>query len=369
MSIKDFETLLNTGKLKIDLDYVKKVILEDIPRIRITGRLEGTSNRSLSYYNCLKFIGQFTNSQQVYDQCLDILYAMPENLEGPIFNPVQVLHFLGFNTHVDTSKNKYKEETKEMLASWSLSINKSGSFRDSIYLPNPSQEREYERYKVEIESIYYDMTNSETDQFLGCICFASYILQNRTWEFDFHKVNFKFRSNLTDIALKTIHQHLLDVYECNPTVVNTDIMIKVEETLRFLSPKNTIGIIYLFGNICSEISNEKSEHESFEKRLLIEIYERKIVSPDSKLSHNFMREVAESGRLWILKFLIEKGCPIKNLPKYGVTGQFWVLENKQIRQILEEKVEDPYGFGKDWIEQMRKDKLTVLTYLLTNNLL
>lgn len=369
MSKDDFEILLNTYRIPIDLEYVKKMILSDIPCAKMTGRLEANFNKSLPFYDWLKFVGQYTNSQTIYNECLDILYAMPEKLEGLILHPPQVAHLMSYNKHVDTSNNKYKEENKDMLEDSTMAIDKLEVFNHAIYQPRPVQSRQYERYKTEIEKIYCDMTNSETDTVLGCICFANFVLRSVSFEFDIERVRSNSRSNLSNVALETIRQHLQDVSQCEPKINPLTISEQVEETLRFLTKENEKGIDRILSHACIYLSDRESGVETLEKRLLIEIYERQITTTNSRVTHNFIRMVAEYGRLWIAKFLIEKRCSFRNLPKYGTQGHSWVLENKQVKEILEEEVKDYWGFGAQWKQQRIKDKRALLVYLSDNKLL
>lgn len=98
---------------------------------------------------------------------------------------------------------------------------------------------------------------------------------------------------------------------------------------------------------------------------MIELYERGIVEPDSRLSHNLMRKSAENGILWIIKFLVEKGCPVQNLPIYGTYK--WNLESKQLKDILSEPVNNSCGFPDDWVRERTAAKLDVMIYLEKNN--
>ena len=415
---EEFEILLNTGKTPINLVHMKKIILETPPAIHITGFLSGDFNDSLPYYDCLKFIGQFTNSQTVYDDCLEILYAMPEKLVGPILDPFEVGHLFGYNKHVDTSKNKFKPESKEILDSWTVTIDKADSFKHSIYQPNPTQDREYDRYKSEIKEIYLGMMKpviyvsdgtlkltgseigSDISKLTSCICLLSHVLVSFGFAFNFGNLVSRNVFDLSSETLEIIRQHLLDVSQCEPFPKDQTIKLQndkvVEETFRFLTKENERGVDRVLSNACIWISDElntqlekasrgeleiepnnksdmelqkRIEIDGVKKILLEQIYERGLADANSKVSHNFMRMAAEDGRLWVVKYLIGKGCPVKDLPKHGHENRPWIRENRQIRDILEEKVNDPCGFGKVWQKERTKDKLRVLAYLEANNLL
>ena len=67
-----------------------------------------------------------------------------------------------------------------------------------------------------------------------------------------------------------------------------------------------------------------------------------------------MRNAVENGVLWITKFLIDKGCPTKNLPSYGQWKH--ELESRQLIEILKEKVENHSGLEKNiyWKNKLQK---------------
>ena len=152
----EFKTLLNDGSLKFDLTKLKRLILGHSPSVTMDqsfgitplGGFATSFSRSNAHYNCVKFIGQFTNDQEVYDECLSILEAMPLKLKGPIKDPDTCMYLMNYNPNVNTDMNKWK--TKPI----GKSINKLNDFYDSIYSPSPSYNLEYTRYHHDIASAY-----------------------------------------------------------------------------------------------------------------------------------------------------------------------------------------------------------------------
>lgn len=375
---KKFKVLLNDGYLlnKINLDMFEKKIIQCAPEVNITGYAGSTPlggprasfNDSLSCYDCIKFIGQFTNQQKIYDKCLQILEAMPKKLIGPILDPPQIMHLMNYNenSNINHHHNKCK--------SGDYNLNKLYDFHYSIYKPNPSQEREYNRYKKDMQQAFYDIASTNSTNSIGHICLIDTIVHSH-----YHIIKsmdqFMFRKEIeiSNESALIIKQILFDISNEKVIIDEEEIKIqtqikmreKINNKLRFISGSDEREIENIFSDAYIYVSDENINEEKLKKKLLIELYERKIVDSDSKLSHNLARNAAEFGRLWIIKFLIERGCQVKNLPVYS--NDHWKLESKQLIDILKEDVKDHNGFGTDWVLKRKNDKFKVLEYLLRNN--
>src|SRR6185295_2890670 len=106
---------------------------------------------------------------------------------------------------------------------------------------------------------------------------------------------------------------------------------------------------------------DKYDKEILKRDLLIQLYERNLVEPNSYRSHYLMREAAEMGVLWIVKFLISKGCRTKNLILHKYLDEKHD-DNRQLKEILEK---NKYDDTPTIIE----GKKVVLKYLVENNLI
>ncbi|XWV25373.1 hypothetical protein QJ856_gp0391 [Tupanvirus deep ocean] len=374
MLIKYFKTLLNDGYLleKIDLDFFEKQITNVIPELNITGFSgctplggpRGHSSDSLPYYDCIKFIGQYTRQQDIYDKCLKILEALPIKLKGPILDPPEVLYLMQYNKHVDTSKNKHKQKVRPM--------NKIHSFKYSIYQPNPSHQRQYDRYKKDIQQAYYDVALNVDP--VGMVCLTNQLVHTHYHVIkDTNNIRFLSKININNTAYQSIAQILREINE-QTVIINENqnsqkkfnrIKKIINKTLRFISKDDESEIWDIFINAFIYVSDKDYDKEILKRDMMIELYERGLVDPNSKLSHNLMRNAADNGILWIIKYLISKGCITKNLPEYG--SWKWDLESRQLKDILEKEVKDYHNYGKKWVQEKTKAKLNVYNYLVQNN--
>jgi hypothetical protein len=375
MLMKDFRKLLNNGYLmkKINLDFFEKQLTGNTPELNITGfagctplgGLRGCSSDSLPYYNCIKFIGQFTKQQDVYDKCLAILEALPTKLSGPILDPPEVMYLMNYNKYVDTSKNKQKQKV-------SYTMNKIHSFNYSIYQPDPSHQKQYNRYKKEIQQAYYNIAVRGDP--VGLVCLVDRLINSH-----YHIIeNTDGIRYLSEIDINsTMYESIVQIIrEIDSQIVtineeeicqkrNAFIKKKINNKLRFISKDDGSEIMSIFIEAYVFVSDEQYDKEILKRDMFIELYERELVDPNSKLSHNLMRHAADSGVLWIIKYLIGKGCITKNLPEYGS----WKgsLESQQLKDILEEKVKDYSNYGEKWVQKRTKAKLNVYNYLMQNN--
>lgn len=385
MLTSEFEKILNEYLIeKIDLCMFEEKLKQNTPKIEITGWAganplggpRGNFQGALAYYDCLKFIGQFTNSQKIYDKCLGILRSMPLKLDGPIMDPPNIIYLMKYNKYVNI--DNVRDISK------SSHLNNHYDFYHSIYKPNPSQEYEYNRYKVDIQQSYYNMAQSgdfvnNKSSSVSYICFLDKII-NSHWniieDMDDFKHQSRLKINISHESRNIIKKILMDISEQNlqnnlvPIQPNEDSINKIiNNKLRFItSEEDGIGDIQsIFIDAYCYVSDEKYETEILKRKILIELFERKIVDPDSKLAHNLMRNAADNGILWIVKFLVGKGCRTKDLPPYGAWP--WVLESQQLVDILAKDLKIYDSYRKEYIEKKNAARKIVHEYLLNNNLI
>lgn len=372
-----FEMLLNDVFFmnKINLGEIKEKLLDNPPALTITGFAgltplggpRGSSTKTVSLYNCIKFIGQFTNSQLVYDKCLDILESLPTKLEGPILNPPAVMYLMNYNKNVDTSKNKYKQKLDR--------INKLHDFYYSVYRPDPSHEQEYNTYKKDIQCAYLQLAKNIGT--IGYLCLLNQLIRSH-WNIieNTSQITFLSKINLGD-SYEIIERSLIDISNQviidktdepkSESIQNEKIMKKIKEQLRFIDYNDYQEISSIFSDAFIYVTDDKYNEELYKRNMLIQIYECNLVDINSSLSHNLMREAVHNGNIWIVKFLIEKGVSTQNLPKYGSHDH--CLESKQLNEIVYEDIEDYHGYGETYILKKKKDREAMKYFLIKTDII
>lgn len=395
MKKEDFVSLLNTGylMLKIDLNYFKRVLLACNPSVSIIGNrgitpLGGpvcTTTRTIGYYDCLKFIGQFTDFQDVYDACLHILNALPRTVDGPIMNPPDVMYLMNYNPNenIDTSNNRYKSKVDQH-------IDKLHSFNGSVWQPDPSHEQQYNRYKVDLQRAYHKMglemcekkdkdggsiTDQMSDSDIPYICMVDLMVNSHYHVIEDSDSLKRFYALLDDLPFKKLEDILIKISQTvlEPKKVLTDEEKKIKDSemrkrivdskMRFLNKNDDKEMISIGIDAYIYVSDDAYEKEALKRDMLMALYERKLANTNSKFSHNLMRNAVESGRLWLVKFLIAQGVPTKNLPRYG--GWAWCLESQSLNEILDREVTDCSNFGRDWVNEKIANKAAVKNYLIS----
>lgn len=347
-----FINLINEPILrdKLDLTIIRSKLEQSTPQVEITGFAGATPlggwrarfGDNNSYYNCLKFIGQFTNDQSTYDACMDILEHMPRKLPGPILDPPEVLYLMRYNNNTDTSRNTWPKPQGY--------FNKISNFYYSIYKPDPSFESEYNRYKNQSRPIFLRSKD---------IFAVGYLIR-------YKYLNGFFQDCLSDpdvISLLTEIKNETAILNSNPE----NIRRKINKKLRFLNPDDTQEIGNIFSDAYIYVSDSKYVTEVIRRQSLIEVYNRKLTTPDSKLSHELIREAADAGCLWIVKFLIDQGASVKDLPNYSRDQWDDSIHTKQLREILTDTVKNPCGFDREYINKKNLARAIVFKYLVDGN--
>ena len=370
---EEFEKILNDGYLlsQINLDDLGQEILKSVPKIQMTGFAgynplggpRGSFNETVAHYSLIKFIGQYTNSQEVYEKCLNILKQMPQKQNGWLMNPSEVMCLMKYNLNVDTSNNEFGQIR--------TLHNKQYSFNHSVCTPEPSQDSEWNRYRKDIQMRYYKIGESGND--IGYLSLLKHIMS--CYSYDLKRISEdKLGSNaLIQISLsseKKLKDFLTEIKSEsveNFDDIQTDYSKKIEEKLRFINKEDESEITSIFIETCCYVSDKKYNEEIFRKQLFVELFDRKLVEIDSKLSHNLIRRAADHGVLWIVQFLVERGCPTKNLPEYGQYR--WILESEQLKEILTRKAKNGCGFSEKYMKKVDECRKRVDNYLVENNLI
>ena len=369
---------------KINLDVFAEKIKQKLPQVDITGFAGATPlggfrasfQGALAHYNCIKFIGQFTKSQEVYNKCLEILGSMPEKVDGPILNPPDIVYLMKFNKNISVSSNN------KIYPKILYHLDNHYDFYHSIYQPDPSHEHEYNRYKIDIQKAYYDI--SQNGDYLGYLCLIDRII-NSHWNvaqsMDSFTHPYRMKVKLSDGAYEIIEKLLVKISEQVLPDIELESKLLVDkvndivnEHLRFIiseeEGKGDIRSIFIEAFVyITDNEYDKCEKKDtlLKKRLLIELYERKIVDPDGKLSHNLMRDAVENGVLWIVKLLVEKGCRTRDLPAYGSWP--WSQESLQLTDILKDDMKNYCSYPQEYMDKKNSARNKVCEYLLNNYLI
>lgn len=351
-NIPEFELIINEN-LIIDLEWFEQKIKQCTPKVTITSYgknpLNGPRARfdgALAYYDCVKFVGQFTHSQQVYDLCLRILQAMPVKLDGPILNPPDVMYLMNFNKHVQV---QHCPKIKMMDNQY--------DFNHSIYQPSPMNDDLYERYKKQMQLAYYKIAQNDS---VGYICLALFLM--KTCYYNVSSANYTHRLivTLNNKEAQIMNDIFDDVNQCDECVVPNKMEEEINEKLYFITPDAERDINHMFIDAYIYVTDDCIDFEQYQmkKQLFYALYEKGIVPMDSKLTHNLLRNAVDLGVLWIVKFLIDRGCKVKDLPCYAAYE--WQLESMQLIDILHKKATD---------NTKTMAKKNVHDYLVRNNLI
>jgi hypothetical protein len=135
---------------------------------------------------------------------------------------------------------------------------------------------------------------------------------------------------------------------------------KIDQVMRLLNPDDYQEMVSIGIDAHIYVTDANHEKESLKRDTLIELYMRKIALPDSEFSHCLIRDAANNGVMWLVKFLVEQGVVTKDIPCYD-NGNRKSLE--QLYQILGLDHDQWFGPG---IKENRKN---VRDYLVQHNLM
>ena len=161
--------LVNLGDIVTQIEHDLKqgpfgVTFSGLVGLNPLGGWRATADKNVSWYNMLKFIVQFTNDQTIYQQCLKILRSI--KFPTPMLRtPEEVLYLAQYNPYcgMKPAINKGRMSRVE-------------DFNENVYLPSPSEQREYERYLHDIQATIYSLPETESTNLLLLyhMCHAHY---------------------------------------------------------------------------------------------------------------------------------------------------------------------------------------------------
>lgn len=400
---KIFIDLLNSGYLltKLNLKYFKRKILRNIisRNLHESRDILDLTNHCIPYYDCLKFIGQFTNSQPVYDLCLSILEAMPLTLGNFIFNPPSVMYFMNYNqnANIDTSTNKIKTKPSNER------INKLYDFNHTVHHHYHGDEEQYNHSKRNMQFAYNFLINvlndsnceksekSEKSEKIEYICLANYMVHCHYHVIeDTESISTYYSEIDNQFIEKIIEELLIDINNEIICEIETeeDKSIKesiennriIDSELKLIDKVDYDEMIDIGIKAYIYVSDDKYHKETLKRDKLLAIYERGIAEPNSKFSHNLMREAVKCGILWLVKFLISKGVPTKNIPPYGspirnilgddpYESSIRHKDSLQLNEILNQEIHDYDRIGEEWLNKKIAERNAVRSYLVENDLI
>jgi hypothetical protein len=377
----DFVKLLNSGHLlsKIDLDSFKKFILTTYPSIHLgdcigltpLGGFTATLTDTVGYYDCIKFIGQFTDCQDVYDQCLEILEALPIKLEGLLMDPPDIMYLMTYNSNetINTSKNRYKVKPNQ-------NINKRQSLKHSAWRIDPSHEHQFNRYLMDFHEVCYAMTQSaSTNNDIKYICLINHMIKSHYSIINDTDLIKNFYANLSDLPFDKLENIIIQI---DQTILESEQKLNSEAILESEQKLNSEAIINSTMKILDKTDETEMisigidacvyQDEELKRDLLIALYERKLADPNSRFSHNLLRNAVKSGCLWLTKFLIEQGVPTRKIPTYNTSP--WNIQSQQLYEILNDglkechKKNEAWIYGPEWAREKTKKREAVKKYLI-----
>jgi len=380
-----FIILLNSDYLmtKIDLGFFKSVLLKNLPKI---GRVADTENSeseyslpnndfTIGYYDCLKFIAQYTNSQKVYDECLDIFESiLGLGICGRIMEPHIIMYLMNYNPNqnIDKSKNKFKVKPINQH------VDKFNDFNHSVWDITFNDNHHNSKYKRDIQKAYLLLmatTTNANEYEIMCTALVNEMINSHFCVISNTDIIETFHSKVQNIPFKNIEKILIDI----DNIVIEEIEVSIEEKNKqdlaqrkaIIESKLKILDEYDYEEITSiglqafiYVADELYEKEALKRDMLIELYYKKLAMPNSKFSHNLIRCAVGNGRLWLVKFLIEQGVPTKNLPTYG--SYKWDLESKQLDVILNEKITECSNSRENWLLTKAANYKIVQSYMIEN---
>jgi len=290
---------------------------------------------------------------------------MPAKLDGPILNPPDVMYLMNYNFNVDTCKNKHKKKTGN--------VNKLYDFDRSIYQPDPSHENQYNRYKREIQLAYIHIAKDWGNK-TPYICLTDRIIHSHYHIMDdtdriasYARLGDQYKD-----VYKIVEGIIIDIDNTPPAqAVAVSSLESIRESInrqfKFLDDGDETEMRSIAVDAFIYVSDDKYDQQIMRREKLIALYDRGLAKPDSMFSHNLIRNAVESGRIWLVKFLVDKGVSTKNLPCYGKYGH--ELESKQLIDIVNEKYKNYSGFGSEYVEQQQILRDSMRRYLTENNLI
>lgn len=350
---EELTILLNQGIIlkKIDLGFFKQYFANNPLTFHSIGA---------QYYDCVKFIGQTTDSQEVYDQCLNILESVMYDTYG-IHTPCEIMYLMNYNfsSQIDTSRNKYKIRNKHS------SIDKLHDFYKSTWSPNPGDEKQNERYKVDMQRAYLSILSSKTNnQMINVLGLVDQMIHSHYHVINNTKqLNHKLCSKINGLPIQQIEQVLLAINEV--VLEKQDLEFNkidnekiIEKKMRFLSETDHQEMTNIGIEASIYVTDENYEKESLRRDTLIELYKRKLAHPDSQFSHNLIRDAVKNGKLWLVKFLIQQGVQTRNIPRYDCYNR-----SKTYLQQLDQILKEDYMMN----DSLRSSRKVVRDYLIENN--
>ena len=242
-------------------------------------------NELIPYYNILKFIGQYTNSITIYEKCRKILRSMPEKIKGPILNPPDLLFLMQYNQYVGI-----KDPTL------TIKVEKS-KFNETVYQPNPSNERHYHLYLKLRQEYILDLCRKDPNVknykiLLEYMC-DSHLSRPSQFEDLKHQVFTKVNLNLDEWEI------LKKIYN------SSDFNEKFQENYQPIHLNNELDRLDQ-----TDINDMKSimisgvfatSHWQYER--MIKLYELKLVDVNDDLSYYLLSLAVNHDKVDIINFL------------------------------------------------------------------
>jgi len=281
------------------------------------GGMSARFTNNLYHYSCLKFIGQYTKDQQLFEKIIQLLKSMPSKIEGYILSPLDTLFMMKYNRHCkcESLNNIPKPYCKKI----------SKTFRGSIFVPEPEQDIQINEfifiYGKEENRISLENINTDIAKFLLSESIVN--TSNETIEIQNDNVRTilekKYNTNFEDGTINAITLMILEFvsekfdnyYDKNQDELLKRVQEKVREEMIFLDKTTTYDFTDQ-GHVEIVITDEIFQNpiKTFDQMLLLErfyfLFNSGLFEMNSQTTFYYLECGFRYGRLWMVKYLIDE---------------------------------------------------------------
>jgi hypothetical protein len=329
--------ILDENPATFKFDQLCEKLKKNPPILQITGYagstplggFRGQSSETVPLYGILKFIGQYTQDRNQFDQSIATIKQIANQIKGPISHTEDVLFLMNMNKNF-TGSYAFPRPSANAL------FHKKRDFTKSIYHPAPNQEDEHYAVKHGF-ACFLEKFNSQSAQTLimQCLLNAHYsnpknihdLISSFRQRKTFGHEHYSQTTELKNVALEVMNRNdsIIDDSDNHSKQINvaaTEIIKELElqdsnELMDIISK----ALIYIkddkiYNKNDNTFSDINLNFEDATKKLAFEkLFTTGIVPIDSDMAHYAIRESAKEGRAWALSFLIQHGVSV-NPPVY-----------------------------------------------------
>jgi hypothetical protein len=317
------------------------------------------------YYSVLKFIGQFTKHQEIFDMCLSLLTVMSiGNSEGYIYYD-NIPYLLNFNSNVNTENNLFKTN------------HGFKSNYNEFYMPVYNNNKSAYDYGNKIRATLYKLIKINNHSVLSITwfvkCVGDTIARFNERFNDIKDLQYYLNLDEKDEDDRKIIQTCIDIsnieYKVSPEVQKKHCKYdnhSIDHILSFIDNKicESSDIGDIISDAYTYLNDEEWNGEDYKqiKILIIELYKRKIINNDDYYSHGLLRHTVNNGMFLFTKYLVEIiKIPTRNLPRWNYS-----FNSLQLINILNEDCDIHRYKGKE-LEKRKENRNKIKQYLIKND--